>query len=71
MKKSDQIVCDDFDQVEITMQRLRDESPDLEVDIILSKGKYYIEEDVPLIRSWEKVIYTGKARNYKHKSKSK
>lgn len=53
------------EEVAKNMDVLSKSIPDVELNIILSKGKYFIEPGVPLIRSWEILLWSGKAKNFK------
>jgi len=62
-----QIECPDKEHCVMNMEALNKSIPRITINIIHSRGKYYIEPGVPLIRSWEKLVWKGEVKNFKEK----
>jgi hypothetical protein len=54
-----------IEEVDNKMQELAKEGPNTEYTIIFSNDFYFIEDGIPFVRSWEKRIWSGKAKNWK------
>lgn len=46
-------------------QDLGNLNPELEISVILSRGKFYIEDGTAFIRTNEALLYGGKVKNFK------
>ena len=57
-----QFVCKSFSDLKVILESLNRTDPDIDFSIVHSKGEFWIEDKVPLIRTWEILICHGTAK---------